>query len=174
MDDAVREKLVVIVGAVVAVLLQIVVAPAIAIGNAMPNIIMMYALTVSIVRPMEAGPIFPFVLGLVYDLLGSGPVGSMSFLLVLVAFLMARAFQVLDNDAPFMPVLAMVLSALALEVLYGAFMLGVGVEASILDALVYRALPCALYDAVMGAVLYVVVSRLMAGGSRAKYGQQRF
>lgn len=173
MEDG-RETIVVAAGAVFAVLLQIILAPSIAIGSAMPNFIMMYALAMAVARPGDTGPVLPFVLGLLYDLLGFGPVGAQAFLLVLVSFLMTKAFQVLDNDTPVMPFIAMTLSALAIEVLYGAFMLGVGIEGGIIDALVYRALPCALYDAVVGVVLYLVIARLLAGGSRAKFGQSRF
>ena len=98
-----RDGIAVAVGAVVAVLLQVVVAPNIALFGAMPNFVVAYALLVAIVRPMAAGPVMPFVLGLVFDLVSGGPVGAMAFLLVLMTFLAARAFAVLDNDTLFMP-----------------------------------------------------------------------
>lgn len=177
MED-VRGTVITVGGSVAAIVLQIVLAPSIAIGNGMPNFIMMFALAIAIARPDHVSPVLPFVLGLMYDFLGSGPVGAQAFLLVLVSYAMTKAFQVLDNDNPVMPFIAMALAALAVEVLYGAFMLGAGVEASIIDALVYRALPCTLYDIVAGAVLYLIVSRLLSGGgahgSRAKFGQPRF
>ena len=72
-----RDGIAVAVGAVVAVLLQVVVAPNIALFGAMPNFVVAYALLVAIVRPMAAGPVMPFVLGLVFDLVSGGPVGAM-------------------------------------------------------------------------------------------------
>ena len=115
-----RDGIAVAVGAVIAVLLQIVVAPNIALFGAMPNFVVAYALLVAIVRPATAGPVMPFVLGLVFDLVSGGPVGAMAFLLVLMTFLAARAFAVLDNDTLFMPVTIFVVATFAAEMLYGA------------------------------------------------------
>ena len=96
-----REGVVIAVGAVVALLLQIVVAPNIALFSAQPNFLLAYVLVVAIARPLDAGPVLPFALGLVCDLLGSGPVGGYAFLFVIVSFIASRAFSVLDNDTLF-------------------------------------------------------------------------
>ena len=117
-----RDGIAVAVGAVVAVLLQVVVAPNIALFGAMPNFVVAYALLVAIVRPMAAGPVMPFVLGLVFDLVSGGPVGAMAFLLVLMTFLAARAFAVLDNDTLFMPLVIFVAATVLVEALYAAFL----------------------------------------------------
>ena len=106
-------------GAVIAVLLQVVVAPNIALASALPNFVLAYALVLAVVRPDRTGPVLAFVLGLVFDLLGSGPVGAMAFLLVLVTFLASRAFSVLDNDTLFMPLVILVVSTLVVELLCG-------------------------------------------------------
>ena len=110
-----RDGIAVAVGAVVAVLLQVVVAPNIALFGAMPNFVVAYALLVAIVRPMAAGPVMPFVLGLVFDLVSGGPVGAMAFLRVLMTFLAARAFAVLDHDTLFMPLVIFVAAPVLVE-----------------------------------------------------------
>ena len=161
-----RNNAVVVIGAIVAVLLQIVVAPNIALFSAQPNFLLAYVLVVAIVRPVDAGPVLPFALGLVYDLTGSGPVGGMAFLFVLVSFIASRAFSVLDNDTLFMPLTIFIVSALAAEMLYGVLLMALGLSASPLDAFLYRALPCALYDCVVGLILYPIMARLAAGGSQ--------
>ena len=161
-----RDGIAVAVGAVVAVLLQVVVAPNIALFGAMPNFVVAYALLVAIVRPATAGPVMPFVLGLVFDLVSGGPVGAMAFLLVLMTFLAARAFAVLDNDTLFMPVTIFVVATFAAEMLYGALLIGLGLSASPVDAFLYRALPCTLYDCVVGLVLYPIIARLLASGAQ--------
>lgn len=161
-----RSNAVVAVGAVVAVLLQIVVAPNIALFSAQPNFLLAYVLGVAIVRPNEAGPVLPFVLGLVYDLTGSGPVGAMAFLFVLFSFVASRAFAILDNDTLFMPLTIFAVSVLSVEMLYGGLLMATGLSASALDAFLYRALPCGLYDCIVGLVLYLIMARLMVGGSQ--------
>ena len=161
-----RNNIVVAVGAVLAVLLQIVVAPAISVLNAQPNFLLAYVLVVAIVRPLEAGPVLPFALGLVCDFLGTGPLGGMAFLFVLVSFAAARAFSVLDNDTLFMPLTIFAAGAFAVEMLYAALLMALGFSASPLDAFLYRALPCTLFDCVVGLVLYPIMARLLVGGSQ--------
>ncbi|MEG0016546.1 MAG: rod shape-determining protein MreD [Gordonibacter sp.] len=168
-----RDSIAVVVGAVLAVLAQIVIAPNIALFSAMPNFVMVYALLVAIVRPGTAGPVLPFVLGLSFDLFSGSPVGAMAFLLVLVAFAASRAFAALDNDTLFMPLLIFVVSALAIEMLHGGFLLALGYHAGALDAFLYRALPCALYDCVIGLILYPFAARLLSATAPAQPGTTR-
>lgn len=150
------------IGAVVAVLLQVVVAPNIVLFSAMPNFIAAYVLVMAVVRPHNAGPVMPFLLGLAFDLLGGGPVGAMAFLLVLMSFVVSRAFALLDNDTLFMPLALYAAGMLAVEALYAALLMGLGMEASVLDAFVYRALPCALFDCIVGLILYPILARVNA------------
>ena len=161
-----RENVVVAVGALIAVLLQLIVAPHIAVLAVQPNILLAYTLVVAIVRPLDAGPVLPFFLGLIYDLLGTGPVGGMALLFVLASFAASRAFSILDNDTLFMPLTILVVATLVVEMLYGALMVGLGLSQSALDALVYRALPCSLYDCAIGLVLYPIFAHLLSGGSQ--------
>lgn len=70
-----KNNLVLVVGAIAAFVLQIALAPAVALFSAQPNFLLAYALVVAIVIPTEAGPVLPFVMGLLYDLTGTGPGG---------------------------------------------------------------------------------------------------
>lgn len=155
------EHAAVVVGALIAVLLQIALAPNIAIFSAMPNFLLAYVMVVAIARPHAPALTLAFVLGLVANLIGSGPVGSLAFLFVLMAFLASRAFLVLDNDTLFMPLALLAVSALLIELLYSAFLVGLAIDVSPLDAFVYRALPCALYDCVASLIMYPLVTRFV-------------
>ena len=161
-----RNLMILVLGALAAVLLQVVLAPNIAIFAAMPNLMVVYALIVAILRPdTRAVLVIAFILGLVFDLLSHTPVGAMAFLLVLFSFLASRLFSYLENDTFFMPVLIFCAAALAIELLYSLFVLLSTTSAGFVDLLIYRALPCALYDWVVGLILYPVMMRLFAGGS---------
>lgn len=115
-----------VIGAIIAVVLQIALAPNIALFGVVPNFIMAYVLIVSIVCPDQSGPVFAFVLGLLFDLLGTGPVGAMAFLLTGVSFLAKRIFMLVNNDTLFMPLLLAAISTLVIELLYAAFMMAFG------------------------------------------------
>lgn len=156
-----RDYASVAVGAVLAVLLQLVVAPNIAIFSAMPNFVLVYCLLVATVRPNASGPVLPFVLGLVSDFSVGTPVGSTALLLVLFCFLASRAFAVLDNDTFLVPLVVIAVASFAIELLLGAFSLSIGVDTDLLSAIVYRALPCGLYDCVVALILYPVAARLL-------------
>ena len=79
-----------LIGALVAVILQALVAPYITIGYAMLNFIMCYVILMAIIRADKQGYIMPFVLGLCYDLMSSGTVGAMAFICVVLTFVISR------------------------------------------------------------------------------------
>ena len=86
-----QERIVTIVGAVLAVLLQIILAPHIGLFGVVPNIIVAYTLVVAVTQPQSFSSVMPFVLGLFFDLFTGGPVGAMAFSLMVfsvVAFLL--------------------------------------------------------------------------------------
>ena len=156
-----KNNLVLVVGAIAAFVLQIALAPAVALFSAQPNF-----LVVAIVIPTEAGPVLPFVVGLLYDLTGTGPVGGMALLLVIACFLASRVFSLMDNDTLFMPLAIFTACALLVELSYGMLLMACGLAANPLEALFTRALPCALYDCAVGLVVYFVMARLLAGGAQ--------
>lgn len=151
-----------VIGAIVAVVLQIALAPNIALFGVVPNFIMAYALAVAVACPGQAGPVFFFVLGLLFDLFGSGPVGAMAFLLVAVCALARRAFLVLDNDTLFMPLFLVAACTFVIEIAYALIMLAFGISTGILEALAFRALPCAVYSGLIGLVFYPIAVRFLS------------
>lgn len=160
-----RDTLAVIVGAVIAVLAQLVIAPNIAIASAMPNFPAAYVLAVAIVRPANSTLVLAFALGLVYDLIGFGPVGAMALLFVLAAFAASRVFMILDNESLFMPIVILVVSMLAIELLYTMILSGLGLVSGVGAAFLQRALPCALYDCVAALVFYPLALRFVVSES---------
>lgn len=157
-----RDTLASVIGAVFAAILQIVLAPNIAIFSAMPNFIVVYCLLLAIVRPTSSGPVLPFVLGLASDLAVGTPIGSTSLLLVLFCFLVSRIFSVLNNDTVFVPLVLLFVASFIIELLVGAFSISIGVSTDLFSAIVYRALPCGLYDCVLSLVLYPLAARVLA------------
>lgn len=155
-----RDTVAVVLGAIVVMLLQFILAPVIRLSSSQPNFLLAYVLVISIVRPAQSGLILPFVLGILYDLSGCGPVGGMAFLFVLVSFICQRLFTVLDNDTLFMPLTTFALGALVVEVFYGVLLIVLGLSANVVEVFIYRALPCALYDCAVGLVFYPLAIHL--------------
>ena len=156
-----RENVAALIGAVVAVLLQIMVAPAIALFSAIPNFIVAFCIVRAVAAPYQAGSLIPLALGLVFDLVGGGPVGAMALVLVLVTFLASRAYLALNNDTLFMPAAILLASIMLVEVLYGIIVVACGAGVSFGEAFLYRVLPCMLYDCVIGLLFYPIAIRVL-------------
>ena len=155
------ERMIIVVGAIFAALLQAFLAPNIAIGYAVPNFAVAFCLAVAIARADIFGPVLPFVLGLVYDLMSGGPVGAMAFSLTAFSMLAAWLFQRANNDTVFMAIAVLLLGVVLVELTYGMFYLLFGYAAGFFEALVYRILPCFVYDAVLALLLYLVLARFL-------------
>lgn len=157
-----REKLFIVIGAVIAVILQLVLAPNIAIGKAAPNFLLEFALVVAVARGGRPATALAFILGLIFGLLGTYPVGAMAFALTAAAAIGSFAVKLMETDSFFMPAVILMASVLVAQIIYGimltCFVSGIG----ILDALVYRALPCTLYDAVLAVIILLVARKFLA------------
>ncbi len=160
------EKGAIAVGAIVAVLLQVVVAPNINVLAAAPNFILCYVLAVAVGNARHVGYVMPFVAGLVYDLAGSGPVGAMAFVCVAATFLASMAFQAFDNETLFIPLVVLLASCFLADVGYGLLMIACGAHVGLLDALLYMGLPCGLYDTVLSMIAYPLVLRFVLRGKQ--------
>lgn len=156
-----QERIFTIIGAVVAVLLQIVLAPHIGLFGVVPNILVAYVLVVAVVRPQSFGSIMPFLLGLFFDLFTGGPVGVMAFSLMVFSVIAARVFDTINNDTIVMPLFVVAVGTLLVELSYAMFLLLFGYPAGLFDAIAYRVFPCFLYDMVIGFILYPLVKRFI-------------
>lgn len=163
-----RDRVLIMLGAVVCVLLQFGLVPVIALSSVQPDILLVYVLIIAVVCPANTGVVLPFVLGFIYDLTGFGPVGGMAFLFVFISLIAARAFIALDNDTLFIPLTIFMAGVFIVEILYGVLFVASGFSVSVFDAIMYRVLPCALYDCAVGFVLYPIMMRLITGSFRGR------
>lgn len=154
----IRRHIPYLVGALIAVLLQLAVAPYITIGFAMCNFVLCYTIVLAIVRAGDPGYILAFILGLIYDFASSEAVGAMAFICVLVTFAISRLYTFLNNDSIFIPIALVVAAVVVSEMLYGVLMIACGLDVGFLDALVYRILPCSLYDIVISLVILPIAT----------------
>ncbi len=156
-----HETTIAVVGAIIAVVLQVVLAPNIAIFSAMPNFLVVYTLVLSMLMEGDSFIVFAFVLGMTSDLLGYGPVGSMAFLLIIASFAASRAFAVFGNGTVFVPLAVLMILSMLAEIFYAVFVVTSGMTSGVIDAFLYRAFPCALYDCVVGLLIYPIMSHFL-------------
>ncbi len=158
-----RENFFIIIAAIIAVVLQIMLSPYVAINGATPNIIAAYVIVIAVVRKMSNRVvILAFILGLCYNLFQGGPVGGMAFALTVVAFLVGRAMMALDNDTSFMPLALTAVGLLFVELIYGITLILSGTMTDVGSVFALRVFPCTVYDIIAGLVWYLFMSRIAA------------
>ena len=155
------EHIFIVAGALVALLLQLVVAPYIAVFSAVPNFLVAFAVLLAVVKPASFGSLLPFLLGLAFDLVGGGPVGAMAFSLTLFTYLLARYSVHVGNDSLFMTLAFIALGVLAVDLCYGIFLLLSGYNANLFEVLAYRIAPCFVYDLIIALLFYPLVRRFV-------------
>ena len=136
-----REKLVPLVSAAVVVLLQVVVAPVIAIYSVVPNFIV------------------AFVMGIISDLFTQVPFGLTPLLLLIVSFALSRVFEVLDKSSIAMVLVSCAVSLLFYEMIVVIVQLVLGYPAAFFDLIAARALPATIFNLILCVLLYLVARK---------------
>lgn len=151
-------------GAVIAVVLQIILAPNIAIMGTMPQFIIVYALASAMLLPREGAYVLVFCLGMVGDLLGYGPVGALPFILLIAVLAIDFAQKTFGNGTLFVSCIIVVAFTIAVHFLHAAFMIAMTTGYTALDAFLLVAIPESLYDSVLAVLCYMALRRLLSPG----------
>lgn len=155
-----------IVLSVIVVLLQIILAPNLQIGNALPNFITSFVVAYVLVYNRENHYVLAFVLGMVSDLLGNSALGLAALCLLIAAAIEGLIGRNLGNDNLVMSIGIMLVAVFGVELVYALFLVTNG-AAEFADAMLFRVLPCTLYSTTLAVVWYLVLMRrssIPAGG----------
>ncbi len=155
-----------IIGAVIAVVLQLVLAPNIQIFTAEPNFILCYVVALAVLFARDIGYTTAFILGIIYDFSGDGPVGAMAFVCVAATFFAALFMRLLDNETVIVPIIIIICVVFASELAYGLLMMACGVDVGFFEMLGYAVLPNWVYDAVLSLIAYPLVLRFVFTGKK--------
>lgn len=152
---------IIIAGAVVAVLLDVLLSPNLPLFSNTPNFMIAYSMAIAILSRGNIAYGVAFSLGLVSDLLGFGPVGSLSILLMAAVAVSRSYLNDFSRSKGISGIVALLAITLAVEVVHalGTVLFISGVDP--IDAVVYIALPCGILDCVLSVVVYTVMSRIL-------------
>ncbi|MDH4139018.1 MAG: rod shape-determining protein MreD [Coriobacteriia bacterium] len=142
-------------------LLQVSIAPQIAIGGTVPNLLLLVTVTVALVEGSRAGAIGGFAAGLVFDLLGTGPVGAMAFVLALIGHLAGSLQEQMFAEGWRLPVSVVALASLLSEVAYWLVLWVNGAAPPFLATLSQVIVPSALYNGALALLVYPWLARLL-------------
>lgn len=150
------------VGAVVAALLQLTIVRHLRIGGAQPDLVLVFALTTTLVWGLEGGLVLAFLGGLMIDLLTPRPLGVTAFTLLVSVGFASLLGRVLDRARYLAPVVTVfplsIVNSLLFLLVYGLLRERIPVS----DPL-RAVLPDAIYStavaAVVGTIAVVIRAR---------------
>ena len=83
-------------------------------------------------------------MGLIYDLVFSGPVGAMAFVMVVFSFIVSKILLKLPSINLGISLITILFSVFFVELFYGIFQASLTVNASFFEILSYRVVPCTI------------------------------
>lgn len=144
-----RAALGVIVG--VLVLLQLVLGNHVSVFGAKPGFMLVLTGVVALSRGSRAGAIAGFGAGLLFDLLGTGPVGLSSLLGSVAGYALGRGQRNLFADGWKVPLAQFAVASLAYNALYFLFLLAFSLGLSLDAVVMARVLASTLLDIAVAA-----------------------
>jgi rod shape-determining protein MreD len=143
-----------VAGSLIAFLLQVMIAPNIAILDVVPNFILGFvvlnAMSCNSIRSSLTG----FVLGLLYDFTAQGPLGIMALVLAALGYSVSSLNKELFANGWPIQALLLLIAAFFGELLHAAFLSISGYDPDFLLSVGMRVVPGALYDAVFGLIVF--------------------
>lgn len=151
--------------AVVCAVLQLALAPNIAIGNGRANFALVFCACVALTRGGSKGVACGFFAGLFFDLCSTGPIGLMALILTVASYVMGKEQRNRMAGDFGASVLTFVVASFLTALAYSVAMLIVGSASSIVDVLVLRAVPTAVLSTVAFLPFAYYFSRVRPSGS---------
>ena len=149
-------------GAVLAAaLLQAGLAPYLAIGGVVPNFLLLVVVTLALVEGPVAGCSTGFACGLLFDLLGAGPVGPMVLVLTVTGYLAGLLHENMFAEGWLLPISVLGVAALGSEIAYGLLLDLLGGGGPVFVTFITRILPAAVYNTVLGLLVFPLLARLL-------------
>jgi rod shape-determining protein MreD len=148
-----------LIGSLVAFLLQVMIAPSIALLDVVPNFILGFVVLNAMASNKIRSSLTGFVLGLLYDFTAQGPLGVMALVFALLGFSVSSLNKELFAGGWPIQALLLLIAAFFGEFLHAAFLSITGYDPDFLLSIGMRALPGALYDAAFGLIVFPLIRR---------------
>ncbi len=144
-----------------ALVVQVALVPYLAIAGVTPNALLLAAVTIALVKGPRAGMLAGFSAGLLFDLLGTAPVGVGALFLCLVGFVAGSVQENTFSEGWLVPLVIVSFATLTFEVGYVLVLAVLGESAVTFGDLVGLALPAALYNSALALLVYPWVARFL-------------
>jgi len=144
-----------------AALLQAGLAPYLAIGGVVPNFLLVVVVTLALVEGPAAGASAGFAAGLIFELLGSGPVGPMVLVLTVTGYMAGLLHENMFAEGWLLPLTVLAIASIASTLAYGLMLDLLGAGGPFVLTFFTKILPEALYDTALGLLIYPWLARFL-------------
>jgi rod shape-determining protein MreD len=150
------------VGALAAAfVLQVMLAPHMALFGVVPNLLLLVVITLAFVEGPSAGAIAGFGGGLMLDLLGTAPVGAWALVLAVTGYTSGMLQENLFAEGWLAPVTVAVIAGLVADTFYLIVLAIVGAGPAFWASLGQVVLPGAVYNAMLVLLAYPWLARFL-------------
>jgi len=156
-----RRSLPVTAAIIAAALLQAGVAPYLAIGHVVPNFLLLVVVTLALVEGPGAGASAGFAAGMLFDLLGTGPVGPMVAVLAITGYLAGMMHEAMFAEGWLLPLSVLAIASLGSEIAYGLILDMLGQGGPFWLTFFAKMVPGAVYDVALALLVYPWLARFL-------------
>ncbi len=145
----------------IATLLQVGLAPYMSIGGVTPNFLLIVVVTLALTMGPTEGAIAGFSAGLLFDLVGTGPLGPMALVLSVTGYLAGLLHEQMFAEGWLLPITVFAIAALSAEVAYGLVLGILGEGGPFWQSFFTRMLPAAVYNTALALLVYPWLARFL-------------
>jgi rod shape-determining protein MreD len=143
------------------IILQIALAPHLAVYGVVPNFIFLVVVIVALTQGPVAGGVTGLIGGLVFDLLGTAVVGPYGLVLSVAGYTAGMLSANLFAEGWLLPVTVAAIASLAAELAYGIVLAVLGTGLPFWQSLITIMLPGALYQTALAVLAFPWLARLL-------------
>jgi len=145
----------------VATLLQVGLAPYISFGGVTPNFLLLVVVTLALTMGPSEGASSGFAAGLVFDLIGTGPLGPMALVLAITGYLAGLLHEQMFAEGWLLPMTVLAIAAFSAEVAYGLLLSTLGSGGAFWRSLFTKMVPGAVYNVSLALLVYPWLARFL-------------
>jgi rod shape-determining protein MreD len=144
-----------------ALVIQVGLVPYIAIAGVTPNALLLAAVTIALVKGPRAGVLSGFAAGLLFDLIGTAPIGPGALAFCLVAFVAGSIQENTFAEGWLVPLVVVFFASLTAEAAYALVLAVLGEAGLSAWGVVMLVFPAALYNSALAVLVYPWVARFL-------------
>ncbi len=149
-----------IIGSLIAVLLQLMLAPSIALFEIAPNFILCFAVVNAMFSGEIRSTIAGFILGLAYDFIAQGALGAMTLVLTILSYGVSSLNKEAISISWTVQAFFLLISAFLGEIFFAAELSIIGQDNDFIRSVGMRVIPVTIYSGLIGLIVFLVMSRI--------------